>query len=303
LPPAIPPAKESARPRIVSPLGTDSIPRERVPRPRSIAMIPRPSPALALCFSASVLLLTSCRKPVVREYTAPREATPAPATPTASSPSAPPAPPAPERPKPKIAYTLPAGWEETAPGEVSLAAFTAKGDGGEAAINITPLPDMRGRESLIVNMYRQQTGQEALPQEDLGKTLLPVEVAGAQGQLLELLGTNRGKPIRLITVIAHRDGRSWFYRISGDDTFVTAQKPAFLEFLKSVHITEATVEAPAAPVLTTQAPATPAPVAPEKTRATPAPIPATPAPAPVTPSPAAPSAAPAPAQPAPAPQP
>lgn len=56
--------------------------------------------------------------------------------------------------------------------------------------------------------------------------------------MLEFLGKNHEKPTRLITVIAHRDGRSWFYRISGDDAFVTAQKAAFLDFLKTVHISE-----------------------------------------------------------------
>ncbi|HYR58139.1 MAG TPA: hypothetical protein VEO95_05900, partial [Chthoniobacteraceae bacterium] len=146
----------------------------------------------------------------------------------------------PERPKPAITYTLPPGWQEAPPGQVSIAAFSVKGDGGaEASINVTPLPDLRGRESLVVNMYREQTGQPPIEQDDLAKTLQPVEVAGGEGQLLETVGANKDKKqIRLIAVIGHRDGRSWFYRISGDDAFVAAQKPAFLEFLKSVHIAE-----------------------------------------------------------------
>ena len=199
-------------------------------------MTPRISPAAALLLSASAALFTSCRQPEIRVYLAPRDATPPPAAETAAE--TPPPPKQPDRPKPKITFTKPEGWTDAPPGEVSIAAFALKGDGGEASVNITPLPDLRGRESLVVNMYRQQTGQPPIEQADLGKTLQPVEVAGGEGQLLELLGSNHDKPTRLITVIAHRDGRSWFYRISGDDAFVTKQKEAFLSFLKTVQIAE-----------------------------------------------------------------
>jgi hypothetical protein len=199
-------------------------------------MMPRISPAVALLLSASAALLTSCRKPEIRVYLAPHEAPPPPAESTAETP----APPAKQtdRPKPKISYTLPPGCTEATPGEVSIAAFSIKGEGGTASVNITPLPDLRGRESLVVNMYRQQTGQPPIEQADLAKTLQPVEAAGGEGQLLEVAGKAGEKPTRLITVIAHRDGRSWFYRISGDDAFVTTQKAAFLDFIKSVKITE-----------------------------------------------------------------
>ncbi len=210
-------------------------------------MMPRISPAAALLLSASAVLFTSCRKSETRVYLAPKDVPPPPhgAAGHVHNPNDPtdvhdePAPPKqPERPKPTITFTKPDGWTDAPPGEVSLAAFSVKGDGGEASVNITPLPDLRGRESLVVNMYRQQTGQAPIEQADLAKTLEPVEVAGGEGQLLELLGKNRDKPTRLITVIAHRDGRSWFYRISGDDTLVAAQKSAFLDFIKTVQITE-----------------------------------------------------------------
>jgi hypothetical protein len=199
-------------------------------------MMPRISPVAALLLSASAALLMSCRKPEARVYLAPRDATPAPAPVAAETPAPPKQP---ERPKPKITYTLPPGWTETAPGQVSLVAFAIKGEGVEANVNVTALADLRGRELQVVNMYRQQTGQPPLEEAELGKTLVPVEVAGGPGQMFEFLGSNHDKPTRLITVIAHRDGRSWFYRLSGDDAFATAQKAAFLDFIKSVQISEA----------------------------------------------------------------
>lgn len=204
-------------------------------------MMPRFSPVAALLFlSASAVLFTSCRRPEIRVYLAPRDAPPPPASATAAAASDAPAPPKqPERPRPKISYgPLPAGWTETAPGQLSLAAFTIKGDGGEATANITPLANMSGRELDVVNMYRQQTGQKPIDQSELATVLHPVEAAGGQGLMLEELGSAGGKPTRLIVVIAHRDGRSWFYRLSGEDAFVTAQKAAFLDFIKTVKISE-----------------------------------------------------------------
>ncbi len=227
--------------RIVSALENELSPAARFPARAvsRILMMPRFSPAAVLLLSAWAALLTSCRKPEIRVYLAPRDATPAPAEQTAGTPDTPAPAKQAERPKPAITYTLPAGWQEAPPGQVSIAAFVIKDDGAEANINVTPLPDLRGRESLVVNMYREQTGQPPIEQGDLAKTLQPIDVAGGEGQLLETVGANKEKKqIRLIAVIAHRDGRSWFYRISGDDAFVAAQKPTFLDFLKSVHISE-----------------------------------------------------------------
>jgi len=219
-------------------------------------MTPRFLPAAALLPWAAALLITGCDRPQVAVYLAPNDATPAPhgapghvhdpgeskdVQEVQAAPAERPA----ERAKPKIAYQLPAGWTEAAPGDVSIAAFKIQGEGAEAAANVTPLPDLRGREALVVNMYRQQTGQPPIEQAEIEKTLEKVEAAGGEGQLLEILGLNGGKPVRLITVIAHRDGRSWFYRISGDETLVTKLKPAFLDFIKTVKIIEPTAPAAA----------------------------------------------------------
>src|SRR6266853_6263773 len=81
-----------------------------------ILMMPRFSPAAALPLSACAVLLTSCRKPEIRVYLAPRDATPAPAEQTAETPALPKT--QPERPRPAITYTLPAGWQEVPPGQV-----------------------------------------------------------------------------------------------------------------------------------------------------------------------------------------
>jgi hypothetical protein len=207
--------------------------------------MPRFSTSTALLLSLPAILFTSCRKPEIRAYLAPKDPEPAEQHTADDGHDHGPRE---QRPRPKVTWTLPDGWREAATGEVSVAAFAVKTDAGEASVTITPLPNLKGQEALVVNMYRQQAGLSPLDQGEIGALLKPVDVAGGAGQLLELDGTSNGKPVRILTAIAHRDGQSWFYRIAGDQALVTAQKPAFLDFLKTVKIEQSSpgAEVPAA---------------------------------------------------------
>jgi hypothetical protein len=46
------------------------------------------------------------------------------------------------------------------------------------------------------------------------------------------------EPFKIVTVMVHHPEGSWFYKLSGDLATVDEQKPVFLEFLKSVRVTE-----------------------------------------------------------------
>jgi len=196
--------------------------------------------ALLLILGASASVLTGCKKEEVRSYVAPKQASPPVAT-AEENPATKTEPP-PSRPKPAIKYTLPTGWEEAEPGQISTAAFSIAGpDATQANANITVLGDLRGREAQVFNMYRAQTKQPEIPDDKVLESMQSVEVAGGEGKMLDMVGMNlEDKPTRIVAVIAHRNGRSWFYRISGDDALVLAQKPTFLEFLKTVHISDGT---------------------------------------------------------------
>ncbi len=211
--------------------------------------MPRTSFHAAVLLSLATVLSAGCRKPEIRSYIAPKDPPPAEEHyPGDGHDHGPPE----VRPRPKVTWTLPGGWQETASNEVSVATFTVKTDAGEGAVTITPLPNLQGQEALVVNMYRQQAGLQPIEQSAVGDLLKPVEVAGGQGQLLEIDGNSGGKPVRILTAIAHRDGQSWFYRIAGDAALVDAQRPTFLDFLKTVQI-EQSADAAAAPAVTASA--------------------------------------------------
>ncbi|MBI3879337.1 MAG: hypothetical protein HY301_04645 [Verrucomicrobia bacterium] len=197
------------------------------------------------------LLLAGCDEPKITSYRAPKDA-PAPVAASADGARDAEAMPAPPRARPQLSWTLPAGWKEAGPGRMSIASFTITGEGGkQAQVTITPLPPLGGREAAVVNMWREQAGQPELSEEEAAKQLQPVEVGGETGKLFEVStkGEGTNAPMRIVTAMVHRADASWFYKLSGDVAVVEAQRPAFVEFLKSIRIKEApaeTAEAPAA---------------------------------------------------------
>ena len=205
----------------------------------------RPHTAAAIAvFSILAMGVSGCKKPHIRVYFAPREV---PATPVANeSPEL--AETAPPRAKPQLSYTLPAGWTEAPANSVSLAAFAIKAGEKEAGVNITPLPNLAGREALVVNMWREQAGLAPIEDTELAKTLEAVEIGGKKGQMFEVLGAKEGgAPLRIVTAFYHENGASWFFKLAGDEALVSAQKATFVEFLKSVRVKEGAAPAADAP--------------------------------------------------------
>ena len=186
--------------------------------------------------SLAALFLTACERRDVQVYTAPKDQ-PAPVNPTAGAAAASMTP----RARPEVTWTLPEGWKEVTPGRLSVAAFAVAGDGGrEGQVSITPLPALAGREADIVNMWREQLGMASMPAEDALKQLQAVEVAGEAGKLFELSNRPAGATNMqaVVTAFVHRADASWFYRFTGDAEVVTAQKPTFISFLKTVRVKE-----------------------------------------------------------------
>ena len=176
-----------------------------------------------------VLWNTGCDSEKIEVYTAAKDK-PAPATAarSASSPSA--------RARPQLRWQLPAGWRELGPGQMSLASFQIEGEGGgRAQVTVTPLAKLGGREVEVVNMWREQLGLEPLGREEIERQFENVTVGGEPGRLFAVDGAGAD---RIVTAIVHRPEASWFYKLAGDAKVVTAQKAAFVEFLRTVQIQE-----------------------------------------------------------------
>ncbi|HEY0550332.1 MAG TPA: hypothetical protein VGF13_12085 [Verrucomicrobiae bacterium] len=189
---------------------------------------------LAACVSA----LAGCRREEIRVYTAPKD--PPPRQEAAHGPNdghdhgdevA-------ARPRPQLSWKLPEGWRESPPGRMSVATFSIASGAQEAQVTVTPLPMLGGRDAVVVNMWREQVGLKPLEPDEVTKQLQDVVVGPDNGKLFEVAGKNGEAPMRIVTAMVHRPDASWFYKLSGDAALVEAQKPAFIEFLKSVRLKE-----------------------------------------------------------------
>lgn len=226
-------------------------------------MIPR-SPRLV--FAAALLAgLGACHRPEVTVYMAPKDApetADAPEDPAASSQTGTNAPLPPKRAElPKVTWKLPAGWTETGPGQMSVASFSIEtGGSGKASVAITPMPNMAGQEMMIVNMWRQQAGAPDLDEAQAASAFTPVEMAGGSGKFFEISSEREGKPVRIVSAMFNRDSNTWFFKLQGDAAAVETQKPAFLEFLKTIQFDDKAVAA----VTNPPPPSDPSTAAPEK---------------------------------------
>jgi hypothetical protein len=209
--------------------------------------MPSTAPRLALA-AAAIFSFAGCEREAIQVYTAPKdqpaaeEHYPGDGHDHGTAGTQPT-----ERPAlPKFTWTLPEGWSEAPASQMSAANFSVKGDEGEVGVTVTPLPDLGGQEELVVNMWRQQVGEEPLSAEQVKQALTEVEIAGSKGQLFEIGGTRDGKPLKIVTAMLHgQAGASWFFKMSGDAAAVEKQRSAFLDFVKSVKF-EAAPSAPTA---------------------------------------------------------
>ncbi len=162
---------------------------------------------------------------------------------------------------PQLSWTTPAAWTEVTPSEMRVASFKVAGNDGKLAdVSIVPLPGMAGTDAANVNRWRGQVGLTAVAEDEVQKSAENVEAGGQPAQLYDMAGKNpaSGDATRILGVIQHRDDMAWFYKMTGDADLVEQQKPAFVEFLKSLQFPAAAVAGTAGEMPATLPPGHPA---------------------------------------------
>ncbi len=212
------------------------------------------------CLAICVLLLTSCGRGEVKSYRVAKPETQA-DTANQAHPSAAPGQGHghPAGAPASLKYTKPEKWEETPPGEMRAASFKVTEGSESADVGVFPLPGVAGGDLGNVNRWRGQVGLEAITEADLAKAAEQVDVGGGKGQLYEMAGTTPGsdEKTRILAVIYRREGMAWFFKMTGGEGLVAAQKPSFISFLKSVQFVEGAASEPGS---TPELPPSPPPV-------------------------------------------
>lgn len=140
--------------------------------------------------------------------------------------------------QPQLTWKTPEGWTEVPPGEMRVASFKIQDQNGKQAdVSVIPLPGLPGSDEANVNRWRGQVGLSVVTDDELQKAAENVEAGSLPAQLYDIAGANPagGGAERILGVIQHRDDMAWFYKMTGDADLVEQQKPAFIEFLKSLN--------------------------------------------------------------------
>jgi hypothetical protein len=145
-----------------------------------------------------------------------------------------------------LQWTLPEGWSEVAPSEMSIASFKVQGqNGAEADVTVVPLPGPAGGESANVNRWRGQVGLSEATPDELKKMAESIQIGGQSANLYDIAGQSSGSSNAksILGVIQDRNGTTWFFKMTGDSSLIEQQKPSFIAFLKSLTFTPASQSA------------------------------------------------------------
>lgn len=196
--------------------------------------------------------LVGCKQESIQVYEVPKEKAPVRADTAGVAP-----------PMPELRWSkLPEGWESReVPNRMRAANFVIAGSGGRSAeLSVIPLAGMGGNDLEFVNMWRKQIGLGPVEADALAKYVAPVQIAGLEGKLFDMRGSEAAQatdPNGVLVAVVVREGVTWFFKLAGDEGLVQAQRPVLTEFLKGVSFAEASADRPVAGASAPSAPVPP----------------------------------------------
>lgn len=128
-----------------------------------------------------------------------------------------------------LVWTAPAGWTPKVASAMRRGSYTVSGPEGAGDVSITAFPGDVGGNLANINRWRGQL--QLPPVADLAGVVQPLEANGLH--LLVFEGANNGT--RMLAAIVARPNETWFFKLTGPDALVAREKPAFLDFLKTVR--------------------------------------------------------------------
>jgi hypothetical protein len=134
-----------------------------------------------------------------------------------------------------LVWQAPAQWTAKAAGAMRKATYTVPGDGGDAELSITAFPGDVGGELANVNRWRGQMGLTPLRPEELDATVSHVESNTFNIAVVELASRGDANGKGILGAIVPASGSTWFFKLTGPGATLRSAKPAFLQFLHTVH--------------------------------------------------------------------
>ena len=135
---------------------------------------------------------------------------------------------------PGLAWTTPSDWSAGPDRPMRKATLLIPGEAGGpgAELAITAFPGDVGGNLANVNRWRQQLSLPPIGEAELGGALQHMDVGALHLDVVELVG---GNGQRVLGAIVPHAGATWFFKVTGPDALVAANKDAFLAFLRTVR--------------------------------------------------------------------
>jgi hypothetical protein len=136
----------------------------------------------------------------------------------------------------RLTWTVPEGWTQTPGGGMGgYASFAIKGaDGTEGKLAVSRFPGDVGGDLANVNRWRGQVGAAPVKQEDLATLVTKVSAGPKTLQVIDCSGPQ----LRCAAAWVRHGADTWFFKFTGPDALVGAEKARFTAFLESVRFTQ-----------------------------------------------------------------
>jgi hypothetical protein len=128
--------------------------------------------------------------------------------------------------QPQIKWEVPDGWLPAPASAMRYASFTASSDTGDKIdISVVTFPGDGGSDADNVNRWRQQIGLSAVEGAALHSMIVPVKNGDTDFSSIDMSGSNS----RLLAAWTRRNGRAWFFKLTGPGGAVEKTKTEFRE--------------------------------------------------------------------------
>jgi hypothetical protein len=137
---------------------------------------------------------------------------------------------APMTDKPQIKWEVPPDWSAAPASAMRYASFVAPSDSsGKIDISVVTFPGDGGDDLGNINRWRQQLG---LPPADANTSnIVPLKTNETTFSTIDIASENA----RTVAAWTRKDGRAWFFKLTGPTEGVEKEKPNFVKFVQSVR--------------------------------------------------------------------
>jgi hypothetical protein len=133
-----------------------------------------------------------------------------------------------------LRWSAPAHWESKPASALRKATFVIPGGAGAPAeLAVTAFPGAVGGELANVNRWRAQLQLPPIDDAAFAGAVTRFTAHGLPVAVVEFTGGPGGAQ-RLLGAMVPYDGATWFFKLTGPDTVVAAEKTAFMSFLQSL---------------------------------------------------------------------